>query len=67
MDFNQHVCKSVILQVWLEDLRISHSLWGMIVGENRTTVRFRLRDDTYMDVDKSVIREVITDCEFLNR
>ena len=67
MDFTQHVCKSVILQVSIEDLHISLSLWGTIVGETRTTVRFKLEDDTYINVDKSVIRGVIDSSEFLNR
>jgi hypothetical protein len=66
MDFTQHVCKSVILEISIEDLHILLSLWGKIVGETRTTVRFCLQDDTYIDVDKSVIRNVIVGSPFLN-
>jgi hypothetical protein len=47
--------------------RVSLSLWGKIVGETRTTVRFRLQDDTCVDIDKSAIREVIDNSKFLNR
>jgi hypothetical protein len=63
MDFTQWLCKCVVLQIVIDDVRVSLSLWGKIIGETRQAVHFQFLDDACMDVDKSVIRAVVeVDC-----